>query len=720
MDISKDNINKAINRLETCRLRILTGNAFFGNILLNMEFAIDNSIATFSCFDKKMYYNLDYLLSLSDYELDITVLHSLLHIILKHPFRNINNIYDKDLYHEACDIVVNSNILNSKENNKVGSDLIVKGEKLPHLTPSGEEGHLYSVDEIYEMLLKTKGIKKQKRDENKDIESRDCVKSNDPKLKEPIAKITCSEEGPIYLVTHTCSTYANGNWYLSPIYISKSINPWLLTSTKLNYLGKNVAHTTIKLLDKFENVPVATYFTGTSNTYLGSDSQTVPVGATTYSFDYYDFNILEEDINQISAANYPNKEIDKLEDNYIRYLYKNYMDVPSIIEKYITNNIIQKNGFKSYDLHSIHLARKYLMENYKYDMTFQNRKGDEILDFLANSKTGVCYHFASSLVFILRLLGFPARLATGLMHNVKQANVEETIIREEHHAWVEVFIDVIGWVRVETTPFSGSGDGGNKGKSNPQSNNQNNNNNNGGFDNHDKWDKASKMSQKDISEKEEEMDHLVLESKNVMDYSKRGTMPYSILKQIEALTKAQVNWKEILVDFIQEDIVDYSFNPPDRRFQESMFILPDYNVKDDSIENILFMIDSSGSMNDDTIFECFNEIRGAMNQFDGKLKGTVGFFSTYVNKTYEITEDTDILSLRPSDRGGTDFSCIFNYIFNEMKDNLPTTLVILTDGECEYPKESIARGIPTLWIIDNKYRDVTPPWGRVVKVDYKK
>lgn len=42
-----------------------------------------------------------------------------------------------------------------------------------------------------------------------------------------------------------------------------------------------------------------------------------------------------------------------------------------------------------------------------------------------------------------------------------------------------------------------------------------------------------------------------------------------------------------------------------------------------------------------------------------------------------------------------------------MKDNLPATLVILTDGYSDFPDEKVAKGIPVLWLINNK--KVNPP-----------
>ena len=43
--------------------------------------------------------------------------------------------------------------------------------------------------------------------------------------------------------------------------------------------------------------------------------------------------------------------------------------------------------------------------------------------------------------------------------------------------------------------------------------------------------------------------------------------------------------------------------------RESGFFLPDYNEKDESIKNILFMIDTSGSINSEQLSQAFSEIK---------------------------------------------------------------------------------------------------------------
>ena len=81
--------------------------------------------------------------------------------------------------------------------------------------------------------------------------------------------------------------------------------------------------------------------------------------------------------------------------------------------------------------------------------------------------------------------------------------------------------------------------------------------------------------------------------------NQRGTLPLFAKRMLRDLRRPQTDWRMILNDFVQEEITDYSFTPPDRRFDDNPFFLPDFNEKEDKVEDILFMIDTSGSMSDD-------------------------------------------------------------------------------------------------------------------------
>ena len=205
------------------------------------------------------------------------------------------------------------------------------------------------------------------------------------------------------------------------------------------------------------------------------------------------------------------------------------------------------------------------------------------------------------------------------------------------------------------------------------------------------------------------------ESISIRDPSnQRGLLPKFAERLLSELKKPQTNWKEILNDFVQEEIVDYSFTPPDKRFYDCPFFLPDFNEKDDSIEDILFMIDTSGSMSDNMITAAYSEVKGAIDQFGGKLKGWLGFFDAAIIEPQPFSDENEFKIIKPCGGGGTDFQIIFEYVRQHMHSKLPASIIILTDGYAPFPREKMAMGIPVLWLLNNE--DVNPSWGKVARI----
>ncbi|NLF16320.1 MAG: transglutaminase domain-containing protein, partial [Lentisphaerae bacterium] len=93
--------------------------------------------------------------------------------------------------------------------------------------------------------------------------------------------------------------------------------------------------------------------------------------------------------------------------------------------------------------------QNHLRQHYTYSLTPAPVPEDhELVDhFLFESREGYCQHFAQALTVLARLVGLPARLATGYSpgnHNLL-ANVFE--VYEYHaHAWTQIFIEPYGWL----------------------------------------------------------------------------------------------------------------------------------------------------------------------------------------------------------------------------------------------------------------------------------
>lgn len=186
------------------------------------------------------------------------------------------------------------------------------------------------------------------------------------------------------------------------------------------------------------------------------------------------------------------------------------------------------------------------------------------------------------------------------------------------------------------------------------------------------------------------------------------------MSRIWYATKARkLNWKQILDAFIQEEVNDYSFQPPDKRFQEGDFFLPDYNVKYETVKDVYFFVDASGSITDAMLAVAYEEICQALMQFDGALSGVLAFFDTRVYRPTAFSSVADVNRLRPVGGGGTDYSCIFEFIRQTREFNQPTSIVIITDGEGYYPDAMEANGIPVLWLMTENRK---APWGRSIRV----
>lgn len=263
---------------------------------------------------------------------------------------------------------------------------------------------------------------------------------------------------------------------------------------------------------------------------------------------------------------------------------------------------------------------------------------------------------------------------------------------------------------------SGGGSGNGSGSNNPSGNNPSGGNT---LDDHSRWN--NKATQANKEEKVSQWEGNLVAAAQAAQGKNAGNVPGFLQRLIGKITKPQKNWRSLLQEFVEPEINDYSFNPPDKRLSEVFFgvdefgipievMLPDFNDEIEVVKKIIFWVDTSGSIGSKELNAAYSEIVGAINQFQGKLSGLVGFFdhSAYKPESFESVDD--VLKIRPVGGGGTNFSAPFEYIKNNFKDmDEIAGIIMLTDGYASWPKESIANGIPTLWLITNE--DQTPPWG---------
>ncbi len=147
------------------------------------------------------------------------------------------------------------------------------------------------------------------------------------------------------------------------------------------------------------------------------------------------------------------------------YAYTNCLDVPETFtaaEEFFRDY----KGVTLYE--ELSYIRAKLAEECSYDLTAGKKPfGVDFAQwFLTENKRGSCTHFATAAALLCRSRGIPARYCEGFI--VKADDIEQTVEKGENgyitvcvpdsraHAWVEVYVDNVGWISFEATPGYGN------------------------------------------------------------------------------------------------------------------------------------------------------------------------------------------------------------------------------------------------------------------------
>lgn len=98
--------------------------------------------------------------------------------------------------------------------------------------------------------------------------------------------------------------------------------------------------------------------------------------------------------------------------------------------------------------------------SYNIDPGSLPRGMDPVEYFLGENRQGYCMHFATAGALILRQLGVPARFVSGYVVEPSQfrqtmGGYGASVKDDAAHAWVEIWLEQVGWVPVEMTPGYG-------------------------------------------------------------------------------------------------------------------------------------------------------------------------------------------------------------------------------------------------------------------------
>lgn len=91
-------------------------------------------------------------------------------------------------------------------------------------------------------------------------------------------------------------------------------------------------------------------------------------------------------------------------------------------------------------------------EEFRYTLLPPRLRGNVWDEFIFDSRSGFCEHYAGSFAVMMRLAGIPARVVVGYLGGeANRIGGHLMIWQSDAHAWVEVAITGRGWVRVDPT-----------------------------------------------------------------------------------------------------------------------------------------------------------------------------------------------------------------------------------------------------------------------------
>lgn len=149
----------------------------------------------------------------------------------------------------------------------------------------------------------------------------------------------------------------------------------------------------------------------------------------------------------------------RLEQQYRQYVYDSFLEYPEERLPELTDALHRAQIRTDSTLACASDLMHFLEKQAVYDLDAGRNPADTdfVEYFLFESHKGYCVHFASAGVLAFRYFGIPARYATGYVVSPGDFTRDgdgytAVLTGEQAHAWVEIYLDVVGWVPVEMTP----------------------------------------------------------------------------------------------------------------------------------------------------------------------------------------------------------------------------------------------------------------------------
>ena len=177
----------------------------------------------------------------------------------------------------------------------------------------------------------------------------------------------------------------------------------------------------------------------------------------------YDYEQLLTDTEEVFESSKTDEELDSDDAyGYFRNDYLYYDKYCDLLLEYGDNKRIKEladqltdgidNDFEKARL----LERYFYNNNYVYNLGYKKKKGENAEDFIFETKTGVCYEYATAMVLLARAAGIPARYCAGYNMNQRangiiNDNTNYIVTTKDAHGYPQLYIKGYGWMDFEPT-----------------------------------------------------------------------------------------------------------------------------------------------------------------------------------------------------------------------------------------------------------------------------
>ena len=299
----------------------------------------------------------------------------------------------------------------------------------------------------------------------------------------------------VYIKGYIGATYTSDNWK-EPKQKEKELfetlndvnySPEGMVARYLDTLSKEGTLTGMKATMKIEKVasvvlydfsPIYTVVTDDLEPSYDGVIKPIPKGTavTYYSVPDEVFKVSTDYIGNVMGNSVVNKNL-----LYAEYVYENYLEVNTPIAEELISQWGEypiETATERYDV--AYAIKDYLKDNCTYSTKPGKVPNDKdfVEYFLKESNEGYCTYFATAAVMMFRSAGIPARYVEGYCFDVTSradaieygsyyayegegserfvGYCEKYVLDSDAHAWVEFYIDGIGWVDFEVTPGNGT------------------------------------------------------------------------------------------------------------------------------------------------------------------------------------------------------------------------------------------------------------------------